>query len=320
METIIAHIETLLTEYDCVIIPGLGAFILNDVSAEWEENRQKLSAPHRVVYFNQTLHHDDGLLADTLRLAEQTTYRKAARRIAKAVTVWQQQLQASQQVTIGRLGTLALNEKHQIEFQPARSFDFLPDNIGIYSVRVPSYRSRTTDERQLVLHLPHISKFMATAAAVLLFFFLFPTGQFHSEDNFARLNPFDYFTSQLSHRSGEINQENNAVKMANTMRTPSETIQTKSVANHQTAQPVEKDWYVVVATFYTALQAQKSADMLQQKEAIPLRVMKHHNLFRIIAQSFSTKEMALTSLRILRKNPTFETAWVVYDNDNQTHL
>ncbi len=318
VETIIAHIETLLTEHDCVIVPGLGAFILNDVSAAWEENRQKLSAPHRVVYFNQTLHHDDGLLTETLRIAEQITYRKAARHIAKAVAICQQQLQDFQQVTIGRLGTLTLNEKHQIEFQPARSFDFLPDNIGIYSIRVPSYRSRTADERQLVFHLPHINKLMASAAAVLLLFFLVPTGQFHTENNYAKMNPLDYFTNQFSHSQNQANNKDSFPTVVNNLSATSKTVQPRNVVqNKQAVESTEKDWHLVVATFQTELQANKSANMLEQQENMPLTVIKQHNLYRIVAQSFSTKEVALAALKTLRKHRSFETAWVVYDHATQ---
>jgi nucleoid DNA-binding protein len=315
VETIISHIETLLTEHDCVIVPGLGAFILNDVSAVWEENHQKLAAPHRVVYFNQTLHYDDGLLTETLRIAENITYRKAARHIAKAVTIWQQQLQELQQITIGRLGTLTLNEKHQIEFLPASSFDFLPDNIGIYSVRVPSYRSHSTEERQLVLHLPHISKLMAAAAAILILFLFVPTGQFHSDDNYAKMNPLDYFTNQFYNKQCQANSENSSSAVANNLLTTSKTTQPVPVAkNEQAAKSAENDWYLVVATFQTELQAKKSAKMLQQQEAMPLSVIKQHNLFRVVGQSFSTKEVALAALKTLRKNRSFETAWVVYDH------
>ncbi len=318
VETIIAHIESLLTEHDCVIVPGLGAFILNDVSAAWEENNQKLSAPHRVVYFNQTLRHDDGLLTETLRIAKQITYRKANRLIANAVTIWQQQLEELQQITIGRLGTLTLNEKHQIEFLPARSFDFLPDNIGIYSVRVPSYRSQSKDGRQLVLHLPHISKLMAAAAAILILFLFVPTGQFHSDDNYAKMNPLDYFTNQFSHRQSQANSENPSSTVAPNLSVTSKETQPEPVAhNEQAAKSIEKNWYLVVATFQTELQAKKSANMLQQQEAMPLSVIKQHNLFRIVAQSFSTKEVALAALKNLRKHPSFETAWVVYDHTTQ---
>jgi len=318
VETIIAHIETLLTEHDCVIVPGLGAFILNDVSAAWEENHQKLSAPHRVIYFNQTLHHDDGLLTETLRVAEQITYRKAGRLIANAVTIWQQQLQELKQITIGRLGTLTLNEKRQIEFLPARSFDFLPDNIGIYSVNVPSYRSQSTEEKQLVLHLPHISKLMAAAAAILILFLFVPTGQFHSDYNYAKMNPLDYFTNQFSHRQSQANNETPSSTVATNLLVKPKTAQPEPIAhNEQAAMSAEKDWYLVVATFQTELQAKKSANMLKLQEKMPFAVIKQHNLFRIVAQSFSTKEAALAALRTLRKYRSFQTAWVVYDHTTQ---
>jgi hypothetical protein len=319
VETINLHIEALLSENDCVIVPGLGAFILNNVSAAWEENQQKLSAPHRVVYFNQSLHHDDGLLTETICIAEHITYRKAARLIANEVAIWQQQLHNSQQVIIGRLGTLTLNEKLQIAFLPAHTFNFLPDNIGNYSVRVPSYRSHISEHRQLVLHIPHPSKFIASAAAILLLFFLFPIGQYHSETNYAKLNPFDYFINQLPNNTNEVNKGNDTTTLSNSSNATSKPIQTTPVElNKQANLNTKESWHLVVGTFFSETQAKKSAVMLQQQEAISLSVFKHHNLFRIVAQSFSTKEVASAALQILRKRHAFETAWIVYDSESQT--
>jgi len=319
VEIINAHIEALLSENDCVIVPGLGAFILNNVPAAWEDNQQKLSAPHHVVYFNQSLHHDDGLLTETICIAEQITYRKAARYIANEVAIWQQQLRNSQQVSIGRLGTLTLNEKHQIDFLPAHSFSFLPDNIGNYSVRIPSFRSHISEHRQLVLHIPHPSKFVASVAAVLLLFFLFPIGQYHSESNYAKLNPFDYFINQLPNAVNDVNKEHDTTTLANSLNTISKPIRTTPVAVIKPSEiSTKKSWHLVVGTFFTETQAKKSAVMLQQQETIPLSVLKHHNLFRIVAQSYSKKEVALAALQTLRKRHAFTTAWIVCDSETPT--
>ena len=57
------HIEILLWEHDCVIVPGLGAFIANHASACYNENGDNMFLPpYRNVCFNQSLATNDGLL------------------------------------------------------------------------------------------------------------------------------------------------------------------------------------------------------------------------------------------------------------------
>lgn len=320
VEKIIEHIETLLSEHDCVIVPGLGAFIVNVVSASWTEKGKQLAPPYSVIYFNPSLQYDDGLLTETLRITHKTTYRKAARNISQTVAILHEQLQEGKEITFGRIGKLTMNKQHKIEFRPTEPFNFLPENIGLFSVRVSSNHFATKDETQLVVRLPHVSKYAATAAAVLLLIFLFPTRQFHTESDFARLNPFELLTEQTLQQSNTVTQGKAQTTTVNQQITPSSiTHNTTTSLKQKTTNPAiaEKNWHLVVATFETESQAKNFVTLLANKKNMSFSVIKLRNLYRIINQSFANKDTALAALQTLRKHPAFETAWVMYDRQQQ---
>jgi len=310
----IKHIETLLTAHDCVILPRFGAFIVNHISAAIVASEGQLNPPQEIIYFNRSLQYDDGLLIETWRLKEKISYQKASRQVEKFVLQLKQQLIDNQTVPFGQIGTFFSDEHLHVAFHPASSFPFLPDNIGLEAVKMPAARKHHKNENQVVIRVPSVSKYFAAAVAMLLLMFVLPIGQFHTETNYAKLNPWDYLKNQwMSERLNIVAPDSNALKimLPATMRPLSEPV----VA---TSQPMEKpvvsrNWYIVVGTFHTEKQALLSSNQLEQENNINLTVIKHHNLYRIIANRFASRDSALTVLRLLRKKPAFNTAWIVYN-------
>lgn len=65
MNTLFQHIEYLLLRHDCVIVPGLGAFISTIRPARIDMENHRILPPARSVMFNQAVTVDDGLLANS---------------------------------------------------------------------------------------------------------------------------------------------------------------------------------------------------------------------------------------------------------------
>ena len=62
MISLARHIELLLLEHDCVIVPGLGGFIANHTEARYTGDEEHLFLPpYRTIGFNQQLQVNDGL-------------------------------------------------------------------------------------------------------------------------------------------------------------------------------------------------------------------------------------------------------------------
>jgi hypothetical protein len=79
------HIEILLLENDCVIVPGLGGFIAHHQPARYEEDEGVFLPPTRTVGFNPQLTMNDGLLTQAYMQTYHTDFPDASRKIAQKV-------------------------------------------------------------------------------------------------------------------------------------------------------------------------------------------------------------------------------------------
>lgn len=118
MFSIIEHIEYLMTRHDCVTVPGWGAFIANYGAAGYDAERAVFMRPQRMIGFNASVNHNDGLLAQSLMRRESVSYDNAMRFIADSVASFQQQLATDGEVSMGRLGYFRCNQGQHIEFVP----------------------------------------------------------------------------------------------------------------------------------------------------------------------------------------------------------
>ena len=146
MISIIEHIEYLLTRHDCVVVPGWGAFVANYSAARYDEDQEVMARPLRVVGFNASVTHSDGLLAQSLVRREGMTFDQAMRFIADSVTTFRQQLAMDSEVSMGRLGYFRRNEGRYIEFVP-----FAHDNASdlYYGLADLNIKTVTVLEREI---------------------------------------------------------------------------------------------------------------------------------------------------------------------------
>ena len=68
------YIAQLLYRYQCVTVPGFGAFLTEIQSAKWIESTNSFSPPKKRISFNSNLKNNDGLLANHIAQAEKTSY------------------------------------------------------------------------------------------------------------------------------------------------------------------------------------------------------------------------------------------------------
>lgn len=125
MNILAKHIESLLLENDCVIVPGLGGFVASYVSARLVEDEGIFLPPHRQVGFNPLLQINDGLLVQSYMLAYDVNFPEATAIINEAVNVIKADLQNKGEMEIGSVGRLRLGIDGR--------YDFTPNEAGILS-------------------------------------------------------------------------------------------------------------------------------------------------------------------------------------------
>ena len=79
------YIQDLLYRYECVVLPGFGAFLAQKQSAFIDENSNEFFPPKKVISFNRQLIKNDGLLANYIAEVENVKYQTANNMIQEYV-------------------------------------------------------------------------------------------------------------------------------------------------------------------------------------------------------------------------------------------
>lgn len=130
------HIEILLLDNDCVIVPGLGGFMAHHVCAQYYPDTQTFLPPMRQLGFNAQLKINDSLLAQSYIEAYDISYPEAIRIIENEVQELMQQLQNEGYCELNDIGTLRLNVEGNIEFEPCEAGILTPELYGLNSVDI----------------------------------------------------------------------------------------------------------------------------------------------------------------------------------------
>ncbi len=176
------HIEVLLLENDCVIVPGLGGFIAHYQSATFREETEEFCPPSRTIGFNPQLVLNDGLLAQSYMQTYNTDFPDATRRIEKTVAIMKEQLYQQGQVDLNNVGTLYYNMHGAYEFEPVKNGFFTPSFYGLSTFTLKPLSAEKAEEPKHLELIPKIkttkkshkwiNNVAAIAATILLFFTL----------------------------------------------------------------------------------------------------------------------------------------------------
>lgn len=79
------HIETLLLENDCVILPDLGGFVAHYNAATYIEEEHTFLPPTRTIGFNPQLKMNDGVLVQSYMSVYGTNFSDATRMVNKKI-------------------------------------------------------------------------------------------------------------------------------------------------------------------------------------------------------------------------------------------
>lgn len=114
------HIEYLLLHHDCVVVPGLGAFINVRHAARFDSVRRAWLPMSREVRFNGALSHDDGLLANSYARKNCVSFAEGRELLRRDTMQLHEALESDGEITLGHLGILRLEEE-TVSFQPQQS-------------------------------------------------------------------------------------------------------------------------------------------------------------------------------------------------------
>jgi hypothetical protein len=125
------YIAQLLYRYQCVTVPGFGAFLTEIQSAQLIESSNSFFPPKKMISFNAYLKNNDGLLANHIAQSEKTSYEYAVSAIQFEVFSWKKALQENGRFSIKNVGDLCLNADNNLIFTPFDQTNYLTSSFGL---------------------------------------------------------------------------------------------------------------------------------------------------------------------------------------------
>jgi hypothetical protein len=125
------YIAQLLYRYQCVTVPGFGAFLTEIHPAQVNESTNSFFPPKKTISFNSLLKNNDGLLANHIALAEKTSYGFAVSAIAHEVMNWKKILEEYGVLNLKNIGDIRLNADQNMVFTPNDQHNYLTTSFGL---------------------------------------------------------------------------------------------------------------------------------------------------------------------------------------------
>ena len=145
------YIAQLLYRYQCVTVPGFGAFLTEIQSAQLLENSHSFFPPKKMISFNSHIKNNDGLLANHIAQAEKTSYDYALSAIEYEVLNWKKTLQENRTFPIKNIGTFSLNAENNILFSPTEQTNYNAKSFGLTSFVSPAVKREMEVAKQEIV-------------------------------------------------------------------------------------------------------------------------------------------------------------------------
>ncbi len=338
MLELIRHIEYLLTEHDCVIVPGLGGFVLQYVPAHFSDDHNTWQPPSKQITFNASLSYHDGLLAQSLMQDSGMSYEAAVAAIEHQVADMKKCLSAPGDTYLfGELGTFGLSTENTLVFEPNTSYQFAISSFGLkpINIRPLSQLHKESDDvadtdlikkKRDVVYIPinkgFIRQLVAAAAVIIVLLMIStPITEIKTTSDYAAL-----VSSELFDDRDKIAVDNNVLSSQQAEDTTcivtaedipdSSSVQQEipaTVDDQSDAEPTHS-YIIVVATLSGKQAALRQLDYFKQQGLdADFKIYETANKVRIYIESFSDKKDAQDFLMSLRNSDSpFPDAWVMH--------
>jgi hypothetical protein len=146
-----SYIAQLLYRYQCVTVPGFGAFLTEIQSAQLIESSNSFFPPKKMISFNAYLKNNDGLLANHIAQAEKTSYEYAISAIQYEVFNWKKALQENGLFSIKNVGNFSLNADKNLVFSPYDQTNYLTNSFGLSAFVSPMVKRELFEQKIIAL-------------------------------------------------------------------------------------------------------------------------------------------------------------------------
>ena len=331
------HIEILLLDNDCVVVPNFGGFVAHHADAWHDDDEDLFLPPRRLLGFNPKLRVNDNLLAQSYIEAYDICYPEALHRIEDEVEELKRIISEKGSYEFNDIGILSITPNGNYDFTPCEAGLLTPSFYGLsgYTIEnisklsqsreaVASRQKAERSEDTVSVRVNVLRNAVAIAAAILAFFLITPpivNDEAGKNDHFTvdkaailyRVSPKAEHTTP-----SELTPANVASLSVNKGKTTSKAgVLHSDEASHQSPSTAKNEcWTIVLASGVSKSGAENYVGDLKRRD-LPLgRVYEAKGSFRkVIYGSFSSSEEANKVLATMKKNAEFKDAWILKMNN-----
>lgn len=170
-------IQNLLHQYECVVLPGLGGFVGEPISATFDPNKHLLRPPSLRLSFNYHLTRNDGLLLQEWCVVRKVSIIQASEEIKQWIDSIHLKLKTHGHANLGSLGSFIMDTNGKISFAFVNNVLSAGYGFGLKSLHLKKHTATNeTPVIQLISNNPigqeitktHQWKKWVAAAAILL--------------------------------------------------------------------------------------------------------------------------------------------------------
>ncbi|KAA6328883.1 hypothetical protein EZS27_022262 [termite gut metagenome] len=337
------HIEVLLLENDCVVVPELGGFITHYAPAQRVDREKIFFPPIRTIGFNPKLKINDGLLVQSYMKKHNVSFPDATQMIKKEAEELVSCLHEKGKVDLSNVGEIHYTLHDTYEFTPYNNKIVTPHLFGLepFEMKELSELNRKNyATKQSGILLSFLRYAVATAAVAFVFLFLSPPVENTAieERNYAQLFCSDIFKHSLALAPVTLNkQAEDKSSIINPQTPPAVTATTENkdtVVEEPVSKPVVEESKEKVKLKTTASKAkktnivktrryhiitlsgnsqttQKTLKILKKEGYSHAKIMDINGKKCISVMSFSTQEDAYRKLLLFRRAEAYKNARIV---------
>lgn len=308
------HISDLLYRYQCVTVPGFGAFLTETVSAHVTGSASSFFPPKKVVSFNANVKNNDGLLANHVALQEKMSYELAVIKIVDMVNEWTYLLQNRNRVVLKNIGEISVNNEMNWVFEPANTINYLTDSFGLTPFVSPEITREVLkqevealEEKAPIIFTPERKKDYSYLKYAAIFVVMLGAGGIGYKT---------YYDQQITNQTLLV-QKNVQEKVQQQIQQATFLISAPVEAVElSVAAPVEEKmpYHLVAGAYRSEVNANKAIAELKAAgfENAKMLPINKHNLYPVVYGSFKNLNEAQTERKNIQKSHNAE-AWLLIE-------
>ena len=313
-KTFFEHINYLLPIHNYIVIPDLGAFIMNMEDAVISDNGE-VFPPKCAITFNSEITHNDGILSSHIISKNGISYNEACNRIRESVRTIKSRLKRGEIIVCGSFGSLEMDAEGHVIF--ARDKNYIhPNYTGLFHTeikRIEDINKNLVREKRYISFKYATGGIAATVVAALLF--IAPGTNIKNNNSQTMAQKADF----LSAITNSVSKKTTDQKEAGTIAMP--IVEAATISNIKQNDEIVKipprTYYIIVGGEDSRNRAANLLEKFQAGDFPNAAIVETSDRYRIYVASFYDKSKAESFLENFRKeNPEYQSAWLFSKRNN----